>query len=68
MEHIVPEKMQRETTRQIVLPPEATVILHDLHRDREGIAAGFVLLACLVARNRSRFLGRPPGQQKRMNL
>lgn len=50
MSRIIPEQMKMDTKVQVVLPPEVTTLLQDLHRDREGIAiGGLVLLVCAVA-------------------
>lgn len=56
---IFPDPMHVETKVQIVLPPEATALLRDLHHDRQGIAlGGLVMVGCIVALTLKRLLSR----------
>ena len=47
---LIPQPFQGEVRVTLVLPDEALRLLNDLHQDRQGIAAGGVLLlACIAA-------------------
>jgi hypothetical protein len=46
---LIPQPFQGEMTVKLVLPDEALRLMNDLHQDRQGIAAGGVLVLVCVA-------------------
>lgn len=47
---IIPDPMHAEVTVNVQLPPEATALMRDLHKDRDSFfAGGAIALFCLVA-------------------
>ncbi len=47
---LIPQPLKGEMKVEIILPEPAIRLMQDLHADRQGIAAGGVLLlACVVA-------------------
>jgi hypothetical protein len=47
---LIPQPFKGEVTVKLVLPDEALRLMNDLHQDRQGIAAGgIILLACIAA-------------------
>jgi len=53
---LIPQPFQGEMKVTLVLPEEALSLMRDLHRDREGIAlGGIVLLGCVLALTIKRF-------------
>lgn len=46
---LIPQPFQGEVRVTLVLPDEALRLLNDLHQDRQGIAAGGILLLACVA-------------------
>jgi hypothetical protein len=47
---LIPQPFKGEMTVKLVLPDEASCLMRDLHQDRQGIAAGGVIvLVCLAA-------------------
>lgn len=48
-DNIIPQPLKGEMKVEVILPPEVTTLLKDLHTDRNGIAgAGLVLIGCVV--------------------
>jgi hypothetical protein len=46
---LIPQPFKGDVSVQVVLPPEALQLMNDLHQDRQGIAAGgLILLGCAV--------------------
>lgn len=47
---LIPQPFKGEMTVKLVLPDEALRLMNDLHQDRQGVAAGGVMvLVCLAA-------------------
>lgn len=45
----IPQPLKSDINVTVNLPPEVTQLMKDLHADRDGIAAGgIVLIACVV--------------------
>ena len=56
---LIPQPFQGEMTVKLVLPDEALRLMNDLHQDRQGIAAGGVLvLVCVAALSLKRLLAK----------
>jgi len=46
---LIPQPLKGDVTVKLVLPPEALQLMNDLHQDRQGIAAGgIILVGCAV--------------------
>ena len=57
---IIPDHVRAEVTVHVDLPVESRALMTDLHNDRQGIAAGgVILLACAVLLTLKRLARQP---------
>ena len=56
---LIPQPLKGEMTVKLILPDEALRLMNDLHQDRQGIAAGgLILIGCVAVLALKRLLAK----------